>query len=136
MLFVTIAGFCLRVFEAFFIAALRIVADEFQKERNLVCFGLRANALDEGVLDVVDLRIVEGRVVDQNFHGVGAHVLLEALDGNVRQQIGQTARLRVVVAAVFVGQQQAGVLCARLRCGKAPFRIEQDGAGVRRQDPA
>ena len=96
----TICRFLLRVFEALFVAAFRIVSDEFQKERNLVCLALRADALDESMFDVVDLRIVEGRVVNQNLHRIGAHILLEALHGDVRQQIGQTARLRIVVAAV------------------------------------
>ena len=42
--------------QAFLVAALGIVADEFQEERNLVGLALGADALDEGVLDVVDLR--------------------------------------------------------------------------------
>ena len=49
------------------------------------------------------------------------------------QQIGQAAGLSVVVAAVFVGEQQPGILGARLGGGQAVFGIEQDGAGVRRE---
>ena len=127
--------FLLRVFETLLVAAFRIVSDEFQKERNVVRFGLRADALDEGVFDVVHFRIVEGSVVDQNFDRVGAHILLETLHGNVRQQIRQAPRLRVVVPAVFVRQQQAGVLRACFRRRKPPFGIEQNRAGVRRQNP-
>ena len=76
--------------------------------------------------------IFEGRVVDQDLHRVGAPIH-DALHGNVRQQIGQAAGLGVVVAAHFVGQQQAGVRGARLGGFQAEFRIEQDGAGMRRQ---
>ena len=96
---------------------------------------LRADAFDEGVLDVVDLRVVEGGVVDQNLHGVRAPVH-DALHGNVRQQVGQAAGLGVVVAALLVGQQQAGVGGARFGGGQAELRIEQDGAGMRRQNLA
>ena len=56
-----------------------------------------------------------GRVVDENLDGVGAPIL-DALHRDVRQQVGQAARLRVVVAAQFVGQQQAGIAsCAPWR---------------------
>jgi hypothetical protein len=50
------------------------------------------------------------------------------------EQIGQAAGLRIVVAALLVGQQQAGILGAHLGGGKAVLGIEQNGAGVRRQD--
>ena len=75
----------------------------------------RADALDEGVLDVVDAGVVERRVVDQDLNGVGAPID-NALYGNVRQQIRQAAGLRVVVADSLISQQQA-----RIR-RRAPWR--------------
>ncbi len=51
----------------------------------------------------------------------------------MRQQVGQAAGLGIVVAAQFIGQQQAGIFRARLGGFQAEFRVEQDGAGMRRQ---
>ena len=93
----------------------------------------RADALDPGVLDFVDLGRIERRVVEQNLDAIGSRAD-EAADGPDVEQIGQTAGARVVVAAVFVGEQQAGVLRASARGGQTVFGIEQDGAGVRRED--
>ena len=52
----------------------------------------------------------------------------------MRQQVRQAARLGVVVAALLVGQQQAGIRRARFRGGQAALGIEQNRAGVRRQN--
>ncbi len=52
----------------------------------------------------------------------------------MRQQVRQAAGLGVVVAALFVGQQQAGVGRRALAAGSPILGIEQDGAGVRRQN--
>ncbi len=134
MLFVTIVGLLLREFEAFFVAAFRVVADEFEEERDLVGFALGADAFDEGVFDVVDLRVVEGRVIDEDFHGVRAHVFFDALDGDVRQEVGQAAGLGVIVTAVFVGEQEARVFRARFRGGQTPLGVEKNGACMRSQD--
>ena len=51
----------------------------------------------------------------------------------VRQQVRQAAGLGVVVAALFISQQQAGVRRARFGGRKPTLGIEQNGAGVRRQ---
>ncbi len=85
------------------------------------------------MFDVVDLRVVEGRVVNQNLDGVGAPID-NALHGNVRQEVGQAAGLRVVVTAGFISQQQPCVGASRFGGGQAPLGIEQDGAGVRSQN--
>ena len=42
------------VLETAFVAALRIVADNLEEERDLVGLALGADALDEGVLHIVD----------------------------------------------------------------------------------
>ncbi len=81
------------------------------------------------------LRIVVRRVVEQNFDRIRSHILLQTFDGDVRQKIGQPARLGIVVTAVLVGKQESGVLRPYFRCGKAPFRIQQDGARIRSQNP-
>ena len=79
------------------------------------------------------MRRIERRVVEQNLDAVGARSDQTA-DGPDVEQIGQAAGASVVVAAVFIGEQQAGILRARLRGGKAVLGIEQNGAGVRSQD--
>ncbi len=120
--------------EALLVAALRVVAHELAEERDLERFAFRADALDESVLDIVDLRVVERRVVKQNLHRIRAPIG-DALSRDVRQQIGQSGPgLRVVVAALFIGQQQACIRGARFRSRESILGIEQDRAGVRRQN--
>ncbi len=85
------------------------------------------------MLDVVDGLGVKGRVIDQNLNGVGAPIG-DALARNVRQQVGQTSGLGVVVAGFLVGEQQACVGRARLGGFQAEFGIEEDGGSVRRQN--
>ena len=53
-------GLLLGILEAFLVAAGRIVTDELQKERNLVELALGADALDKGMLDVVDVGSSKG----------------------------------------------------------------------------
>ena len=48
-------GLLARVFDGLFVAALGVVADELAEEGNVVGAALSADALDEGVLHVVDL---------------------------------------------------------------------------------
>ncbi len=50
------------------------------------------------------------------------------------EQIGKAAGARVVVAAVLVGEQQAGVFRPGARRREPIFGIEQNGAGVRREN--
>src|SRR5581483_5850190 len=88
-------GFDLGVFHAFFVAALGIVADEFQEERDLIGFAFGADSFDEGVVAVGYRGIVEGRIVDQDLHGVGAPIDY-AFDGDMGQQVGQAAGAGVV----------------------------------------
>ena len=84
------------------------------------------------MLDVIHFGIVERGIVNQNLHRVRAPIL-DAPGGDVGQQIGQAAGLGIVVTAVLIGQEQTGVLAAFLRGGKAPLRIQQNRARVRRQ---
>ena len=93
---------------ALLVAALRVVADEFEEERNVVSFALGANAFNERVLDVVHIsRGVRG-VIEQNLDGIRAH-FLDPLYGQVGEKIGHAVLVRGIVAGFFVGQQQAGV---------------------------
>src|ERR1039458_5513569 len=66
--------FLARKLEALLVAAFRIVAHDFEEERDLVGFALGADALHEGVFHVVDGGGVERRVVDQDLDGVGAPI--------------------------------------------------------------
>ena len=112
---------------------MRIIAHEFQKERNLIRETFGANPLDEGVFDVVDLGVLERRVINQYFHGIGAPIG-DASHRHMGQQVRQTPRLGIVVAAGFISQQQTCVFRTRFGRGQAPLGIEQYGAGMRRQD--
>ena len=71
-----------------------------------------------------------GRVVEQNLDAIGAG-FFQAAGGPVVEQIGQAAGAGLVVAGLFIGEQQAGILGAALGGGQSPLGIEQDGAGVR-----
>src|ERR1017187_2771672 len=82
------------------------------------------------MLDIVDGGLFIGRVVDENLDRVGAPTG-DAFGGNVRQQIGKPAGLRVVVAAQLISQQEPGVGTARVAGLQAAFRGQQAGAGVR-----
>ncbi len=85
------------------------------------------------MLLVVDLVLLKRRVVDENLHGVRAG-FLEAAYGHQRQQVGLATRAGVVIAALFVAEQQAGTFGARFSSRESPLRIEQDGARVRGQN--
>src|SRR4029077_7962862 len=118
--------------EALFVGAF-FVADELEKIRNIVGAAFVADALDPGVLLVIDVFGIKGRVIKQNLDAVGAS-LFQAAGGPVVKQLSQTARASCTVAGFFGGQQQAGILCAALRGRQSPLGIEQNGAGMRRQN--
>ena len=120
------------VFNSLFVHAL-FVSHEFQKERNVRCHALRANALDPGMLDVIDLRRIERGVVQKNLDAIGA-IGHQASHGIVIEQIGQASRLRVVVATILICQQEACILRALFGSRETVFRIEQDRACVRREN--
>ena len=82
------------------------------------------------MLDVVDLVRIEWRVVEKNLDAIRARAD-EAANGPDVEKIGQAAGAGVVVAAVFIGEQQAGIGGAGACCGQAVFGVEQDRAGVR-----
>ena len=74
------------VFQAF------LVANQLEEERDVVGAALVADALGPGLLVVVDLGIVKGRVVEQDLDAIGAG-FLEATDGPDVEQIGQACRM-------------------------------------------
>ena len=86
------------------------------------------------MLDVVDVGGGVGRVIEQDFDRVRAH-LDNPLHREVRQQIRHAVLVGRFVARFFVSQQQPGVARARFGGGKAPLRIQQNGACVGSQDP-
>ena len=123
--------FLLGVFEALFVDAL-LVSHQLEEERDIVSAALVADALYPGMLDVVDLVAIGGRVVKQDLEGVSAG-LFQPLHRPVIQQIGQPAGFGLVIAGLFIGEQQARVFAAGLGSRQAPLGIEQDGAGVLRE---
>ena len=122
-------GFFLRIFETLFVGAF-LVADKLEEVRNVVGAALVADALDPGMLPVVDVLGVVGSVVKQNLDAIGAS-FFQAAGRPVIEQIGQAAGAGLVVSGLFVGEQQAGILGAPLRSGQSPLGVEQDGSGVR-----
>jgi hypothetical protein len=113
MLFVTISGFFFAYSKPFSSPPAGSYPTNSQK-KGIFVFALRADAFDEGVLDVVDLRIVERRVIEQNLDCVGAHFFFDPAHRAVWQQIGQASGLRIVVTAVLVCKKQSGILCSSL----------------------
>ena len=63
---------------------IRVVTDELQEERDLVGFAFGAHSLNKSVLDVVDVLLLERRVIDENLNGVGAEIL-DPLSREVRE---------------------------------------------------
>ena len=111
-----------------FVAAFGIVADNFQKEGNVVGAALVADAFDEGILDVVDFLLLKRGVVEQQLDRVRA-LMLNSAHRPVIEQVGQTARGGGVVAGLLIGQQQT-LAVAVLGGGQSIFRIEQNRGGV------
>ena len=126
-------GLLLGELEPFLVPSAGVVSDELQEEGNIVGDALGADTLDPGMLAIVDRFLLEGSVVEQDLDGVGAH-LLDAADRSIGQQVRQTAGSRIVIAGFLVGQQQPGTRVPSLGRAQTPNRIEQDRAGVRRED--
>ncbi len=89
----TMDGFLRAYSTDLFVAALGVVADELEEERDVVGAALVADALDPGVLEVVDLGLLERRVVEQDLDAVGAG-FLQAADAPDVEQVGQAAGRR------------------------------------------
>ena len=83
-------GLLAGVLDGLFVAAVLVVADEFEEEGDVVGAALVADALDPGVLDVVDAGLVEGGVVEQDLDAVGAG-FLEAANAPEVEQVGKAA---------------------------------------------
>src|SRR6185503_10373397 len=107
-------GLFLCVFKALFVGAI-LIANELEKERNIVSPALVADSLNPGMLLVVDLLGIKGSVVEQNLYAIGA-CFFNALRRPVAEEIGQATRAGLVVSGFLVGKQQAGVLGAALGC--------------------
>ena len=85
------------------------------------------------MLLVVDFLAVEWSVVEQDLDAISAS-FLQTADRPVVEQIRQASRAGLVIAGFLVGEQQASILGAPLGGGQAPFGVEQDGAGMGRED--
>ncbi len=125
-------GFLSGVGEGLLVAAVGVVADELEEEGDVVGEALVADALDPGVLEVVDGGFFEGRVVEEDLDAVGAG-FLEAADAPDVEEVGEAAGGGGVVAGLLVGEQEAGVV-AVLGGFEAVLGVEQDGGGVTGED--
>jgi len=72
-------GFDLGVGEGFFVAAIGSVADELEEEGDIVSNTLVADALDPGLLEIVDGGFFERSVVEEDLDAVGS-CLFQAAD--------------------------------------------------------
>jgi hypothetical protein len=109
-----------------------LVEDRLEEEGDVLGGALGADPLDEGMLDLVDGRVVEGVVIEQDLDGVRAGRQQPA-GAPRRQEVRQAAGDRGVVAGLLVGQQRAaagGALGERLQ---PELGVDQDGAGVAAQ---
>ena len=93
---------------------------------------LVADALDKGMLLVVDLGLFQRSVVEEDLNAVGSG-LLKAADAPVLKQVGEAAGGGGVVAGLFVGEQEARIV-AFFRGGQAVLGVEQDRRGVAGKD--
>ncbi len=93
---------------------------------------LVADALDPGVLDVVDAGLVEGGVVEQDLDAIGSG-FGEAANAPEVEQVGKAAVGGGVVAGLLVGEEEAFAV-AMFGGGEAVLGIEEDGGGVAGED--
>ena len=118
--------------EALLVGAF-FVADELKKIRNIVGAAFVADALDPGVLLVIDVLGIKRGVVEENLDAVGPR-FLQSARRPVIEQVRQPAGAGLVVPGFFVGQQQSGVFCPALGSRQTPLGIEQDGGGMRSEN--
>src|SRR5208282_3451801 len=123
--------FLLREVEALLVHAF-FVSNELQEERDVIGAAFVAQPLDPSVLLVVSFFWIKRRVVEQNLDAIRAR-LFQAAHRPMIQQVAQASGSGLVVAGLFIRQQQAGILRAPLRSRQSPLGIEQDGAGMGRQ---
>src|ERR1700759_3348121 len=121
-------GLGLGVGDGLFVAALVVIADELEEEGDVVGAALVTDALDEGVLAVVDLGLLHRRVIEEDLDTVGAG-FLEPTDRPVVEQIGEAPGGGGVVAGLLIGEQEA-LAVAMFGGGKSELGIEEDGGGV------
>src|SRR6476620_4452483 len=105
-----------------------VVADELEEEGDVVGAALVTDALDEGVLAVIDIGLLHRSVVEKDLDAVGAS-FLEAADRPVVEQVGEAAGGGGVVAGLLIGEQKA-LAVAVLGGGKSKLRVEEEGGGV------
>src|ERR1700733_1168541 len=80
--------------------------NKFQKEWSVRGDAFRADTLNPGVLNVIDVRRIKRRIIEKNLDAVRA-IGHQAANRVMVQKIREPSRLRVVVAAILIGQQQS-----------------------------
>ncbi len=93
---------------------------------------LVADALDPGLLVVVDGGFFEGRVVEEDLDAVSSG-FLQATDAPEVEEVGQAAGGGGVVAGLLVGEEKT-LAVAVLGGGETVLRIEEDAGGVLGED--
>src|SRR6185312_11427944 len=81
------------------------------KKGNVISSALVAHSFNDGILFVIDGRVLGGRIIEEDLAAVCAS-RLQSPDRKVRQQLENSPRMVVIVSGFLVCQQQAGILCA------------------------
>ncbi len=81
----------------------------------------------------IDCGSAERRIVEKDLDGIRAKGA-KFCGGKTIEKAWEAAGNGFVVAGLFVGEEESGFGCARGGGGETEFRIEQNGAGVGRED--
>src|SRR5581483_2654970 len=79
------------------------VSNELEKEWDVVGAAFVANAFYPGMLLLIHILRIEGRVVEENFDAISAS-FFQATGGPKIEQVGQTSRAGFVVSGLFIRQ--------------------------------
>src|SRR6185437_8658379 len=111
--------------EGLLVAAIGIVADELEEEGNVMSKALIPDALDPGLLEIVDRGLLKGGVLEQHLDAVGSGFLEAAYAPHI-EEVRQAAGSLSVVASLLIGQEET-LAIAVLRGRETELGIEQDG---------
>src|SRR5256885_7583067 len=98
-------------FGTFFVHVV-VVADEFQKKRNVGSGTFLADAFNPGKLLRIDCGGAERRIVEKNFDGIRAEGA-KFRNGETIDEAGETAGNGFVVTGLLVSEQESGRGSAR-----------------------
>src|SRR5579859_995077 len=123
-----------RKFRAFFVHIV-VVADELQKKGNVRRATFLANTLYPREFLRINCVGAERRIVEKDFDGLRSEVA-KFCGGESFQQTRKAPGNGFVVSGLLVCEEKSRLRSARSGGGKSEFRIEENGAGMRRKHAA